>query len=197
MWSRVAVAVLLLCLMAPGALADTVNMSISWGSNGYGDIYGPYTGHISSIDNNSTSIDVLVMCLDYSLPTNVGQIYTYDRTFNAGPGVAPPTTLATQEMYDLAAKLFATYGSNAAERVHMNNAIWSIFDASRIDDGGLIPLVAGVAAPNYAIYTPSVTDGAVHNQRFLSVGVPDGGMTLMLLGGALVGLESLRRKLRA
>jgi hypothetical protein len=28
------------------------------------------------------------------------------------------------------------------------------------------------------------------------VGVPDGGMTLMLLGGALVGLETLRRKFR-
>jgi hypothetical protein len=30
-----------------------------------------------------------------------------------------------------------------------------------------------------------------------SVSVPDGGMTLMLLGGALVGLESLRRRFRA
>jgi hypothetical protein len=28
------------------------------------------------------------------------------------------------------------------------------------------------------------------------IGVPDGGMTLMLLGGALVGLETLRRKFR-
>jgi hypothetical protein len=27
-------------------------------------------------------------------------------------------------------------------------------------------------------------------------GVPDGGMTLMLLGGALVGLETLRRRIR-
>jgi hypothetical protein len=27
--------------------------------------------------------------------------------------------------------------------------------------------------------------------------VPDGGMTLMLLGGALVGLEGLRRRVRA
>jgi hypothetical protein len=27
--------------------------------------------------------------------------------------------------------------------------------------------------------------------------VPDGGVTLMLLGGALVGLETLRRKFRA
>jgi hypothetical protein len=26
-------------------------------------------------------------------------------------------------------------------------------------------------------------------------GVPDGGMTVMLLGGALVGLQALRRKL--
>ncbi len=30
-----------------------------------------------------------------------------------------------------------------------------------------------------------------------TLNVPDGGMTLMLLGGALVGLETLRRKFRA
>jgi len=29
------------------------------------------------------------------------------------------------------------------------------------------------------------------------VPVPDGGVTLMLLGGVLVGLETLRRRLRA
>lgn len=35
-----------------------------------------------------------------------------------------------------------------------------------------------------------------HQFVFTNVSVPDGGMTLMLLGGALVGLETLRRKFR-
>ena len=39
--------------------------------------------------------------------------------------------------------------------------------------------------------TPFTTTGLVQNTE-----VPDGGMTLMLLGGALVGVETLRRKLR-
>lgn len=33
--------------------------------------------------------------------------------------------------------------------------------------------------------------------RWTGTSVPDGGMTLMLLGGALLGLESLRRRFRA
>lgn len=35
------------------------------------------------------------------------------------------------------------------------------------------------------------------NHAYKAADVPDGGMTLMLLSGALVGLESLRRKLRS
>jgi hypothetical protein len=42
------------------------------------------------------------------------------------------------------------------------------------------------------------TDGEIsHVSIHGTTAVPDGGMTLMLLGGALIGLEGLRRKLRA
>ncbi|MBS1858201.1 MAG: VPDSG-CTERM sorting domain-containing protein [Acidobacteria bacterium] len=40
------------------------------------------------------------------------------------------------------------------------------------------------------------TNGNPEVLQSTSVGVPDGGMTLTLLGGALVGLETLRRRLR-
>jgi hypothetical protein len=46
---------------------------------------------------------------------------------------------------------------------------------------------------NLAFATPWTTAGVVHGPP----SVPDGGMTLMLLGGALVGLEGLRRRVRA
>jgi hypothetical protein len=44
-----------------------------------------------------------------------------------------------------------------------------------------------------AIGTTGGSDSYVND----GVKVPDGGMTLMLLGGALVGLGALRRKFRA
>lgn len=40
------------------------------------------------------------------------------------------------------------------------------------------------------------TCGLSHYTTFNGTSVPDGGATLMLLGGALVGLETLRRKFR-
>lgn len=45
--------------------------------------------------------------------------------------------------------------------------------------------------------TPETTTGVPPNGTTFSAPVPDGGMTVMLLGGALVGLEALRRKVRA
>jgi hypothetical protein len=39
-------------------------------------------------------------------------------------------------------------------------------------------------------------DGTALSSTIIDTGVPDGGMTLMLLGGVLVGLETLRRKFR-
>lgn len=70
--------------------------------------------------------------------------------------------------------------------------------------GAFSPLVAtGVAFNGIA---KSVSFGGVGNQigfdniTFGSdtpIGTPDGGMTLTLLGGALLGLESLRRRFRA
>jgi len=58
---------------------------------------------------------------------------------------------------------------------------------------------------SYVWYSPTgffgqvtVPTGALsHISTFNGVTVPDGGMTLMLLGGALVGLGALRRKFRA
>jgi hypothetical protein len=43
---------------------------------------------------------------------------------------------------------------------------------------------------------PTQSYGLSHYTLYNPTSVPDGGMTLMLLGGALIGLEGLRRKLR-
>jgi len=50
------------------------------------------------------------------------------------------------------------------------------------------------------IYSPTAPynkDKDLWHQEFNRIAVPDGGVTLMLLGGVLVGLEALRRRLRA
>jgi hypothetical protein len=63
-------------------------------------------------------------------------------------------------------------------------------------DVGGSGLVAGTflaaAGGNCKFSTPFTTTGLETHHD-----IPDGGMTLMLLGGALVGLEALRRRLRA
>jgi VPDSG-CTERM motif len=48
----------------------------------------------------------------------------------------------------------------------------------------------------YTSINPSTTNGGVSTINGAISTVPDGGATLMLLGGVLVGLESLRRRLR-
>ena len=99
-----------------------------------------------------------------------------------------------------------------------SNAIWHIFD-NAIDCGGDVH-TAGTCAwilkaatdaatadgGNYLTYRSSLT---IYTGDYSNIhggtgtapqefdGVPDGGMTLMLLGGALVGVATLRRKFRA
>ncbi|MBL0159841.1 MAG: hypothetical protein IPP47_22475 [Bryobacterales bacterium] len=65
----------------------------------------------------------------------------------------------------------------------------------------------GNQGPTGSAYVLIATDQPFHDVTFKSDqyafefadvrAVPDGGMTLMLLGGALVGFETLRRKFRA
>jgi hypothetical protein len=56
----------------------------------------------------------------------------------------------------------------------------------------------GLIAGTFLAANGTDTKGAALATPFTTAGlVPDGGMTLMLLGGALVGLEALRRRVRA
>jgi hypothetical protein len=56
---------------------------------------------------------------------------------------------------------------------------------------------SGSEHPFFAVDILSGITGKTGPVDATTTTVPDGGMTLMLLGGALVGLESLRRRLRA
>jgi len=122
--------------------------------------------------------------------------------------------------------MVAVTGNPALGQALYSFAMWDIFEpgivASKIN-GGTIPFsLAQVTAlvifaeANYTaadvaamtLYTPTGCAGLGNNQGsncYPNGGpgaqefgqVPDGGVTVMLLGGALVGLATLRRRFRA
>jgi hypothetical protein len=86
-------------------------------------------------------------------------------------------------------------------------------DGATLTLGGGLGMVINSPSPTSTISSQYVYGGASGNTvsfdlwymgtntnpeelQLMSSAVPDGGMTLMLLGGVLVGLESLRRKFR-
>jgi len=116
--------------------------------------------------------------------------------FNNGSGVV---NNAAQVAY-----LLQTYAAGATtgdQQAALQAAIWTeIYGSSNVyinETGNRLTL--------YNTYLTNVGTGNVANFSWLSPGnglqglvtqVPDGGMTLILLGGTLVGVETLRRKFR-
>jgi hypothetical protein len=167
----------------------------------------PVSPYQAQVGNNT----FLVFCLDMQLSTNVGQGYSYDVTTNARPN-GDTTPLADYEAAAyLAKEILGT--SDLTTRGELSFAIWDIFEPDAVEmdtnsdvSNNLRTIEAYEAAamtaagnnPQFALYYPgsnSPVDPPPGSQRFIQL-VPDGGMTLMLLGGALIGLETLRRKLR-
>ena len=89
----------------------------------------------------------------------------------------------------------------------LQDALWWLegemgldYDASNIFMAAVVGLFGQIGAradgaATYGVYALNIwTAGGVKAQTQLFYSVPDGGTTLMLLGGALVGLGALRRK---
>lgn len=78
-----------------------------------------------------------------------------------------------------------------------NGVGWSDFVID-LNGGGSIPVPAGATSVTFSLQLSKLNDGP--DRLFVipqASAVPDGCVTLMLLGGALVGLGALRRKFRA
>jgi len=208
--------VLFLMFLVP-TFADTyVNMSLTGlGPNGLSvfNASNMWGGEpISPYQATSGGETFLVACLDLALNTYVGRSYTYDIT-------TPATNDSTDlQLYGAAAiltqQLLVATGDARGE---LSFAIWYLFNEGAVTGStntqvkSNLTTITGYATdaldqagtgsvPNYTVYYP-VTAGAPptltsSSQRFIRL-VPDGGVTLMLLGGALVGLETLRRRSRA
>ncbi len=196
---------LFLALLLP-AHADIMQINATsafWGN----EWVSPY--HAQIYDGTNWGPAFWVACLDINLTTYAGQPYTYTVTQNS------PTDNKYKAAAVLTQQAVAGYNAWAASPTAANLnalgitsfAIWDLFDDANVQgkltttDLGYVRNLASttlsavanntVVVPNYLVYTPTVD-----SQKFIRV-VPDGGVTLVLLGGALVGLETVRRRLRA
>jgi hypothetical protein len=213
------VAVIALVCMPTVAFGDVVTMQLGQPTTPapYGVYVDPYP--ILVTDSHGTST-LLLSCDDYEKEIGVGLEWNANRNLLGNLTLDPllSTTpkfntvnssgYTVREMYDAAAVLTVDLLLHPSNEVIDSYALWIIFDPDKKPPTQTAPgadtlaanTLAAVssAAPTYLynqvyIYTAITPD---RSQEFIGY-VPDGGMTLMLLGGALAGLETLRRRLRA
>ena len=211
------VAVIALVCMPTVAFGDVVTMKLGQPTTPapYGVYVDPYP--ILVTDSHGTST-LLLSCDDYEKEIGVGLEWNANRyllgDLNTAPGATPKfnavnsSGYTVREMYDAAAVLTVDLLLHPSNEVIDSYALWIIFDPDKKPPTqtalGADALAANTLAavrknaPTYLnnhvyIYTAITPD---RSQEFIGY-VPDGGMTLMLLGGALVGLETLRRRFRA
>ena len=193
-----------LFLLQPAAQAD-VTMSLV--SDPYGTP-GPYVLSVNGTNN-------WLFCDDYVDHIGIGSTWSA-AVISGATGDLADTQMAMRNGWTQAeanaaydAKAYIEMRMNDANRTEYNEAIWQIFnsslagtwtDSAQVD--ALITLAEANSAGLYqyvTVYSPttSILSGPYQGetpQEFDSV--PDGGMTLMLLGGSLVGLGTLRRRFR-
>ena len=208
------VAVIALVCMPTVAFGDEVTMKLGQPTTPYpnGVYVDPYP-----ISVNGATTPSLLSCDDYATEIYVGYVWKANRYLLGDLNKFSDTTpkfnaknswgYSVREMYDAAAVLTVDLLLHPANEALDSYALWSIFDPNSPPEGGVTGDVALAAstlaavslnAPTYLynhvyIYTAITPDVS---QEFIGY-VPDGGMTLMLLGSALVGLETLRRRFRA
>ena len=211
------VAVIALMCMPTVAFGDEVTMKLGQPTTPYpnGVYVDPYP-----ISVNGATTPSLLSCDDYAKEIYVNDVWNANRNLLGDLTLDPllsttpkfnamnSSTYTVREMYDAAAVLTMDLLLHPGNEVVDSYALWIIFDPDKkpptLTAPGADTLAAttlaavSLKAPTYLynhvyIYTAITPD---RSQEFIGY-VPDGGMTLMLLGGALVGLETLRRRFRA
>jgi hypothetical protein len=207
------VAVIALMCMPTVAFGDVVTMKLGQPTTPAPN--GVYVDPYPILVNGTTTLPL--SCDDYAKDISVNFEWTANRYLLGALDTVAGTTpkfdavnslwgYTVREMYDAAAVLTVDLLLNPANEALDSYALWTIFDPGTNPPNSPLPhdlaasTLAAVSlnAPTYLynhvyIYTAIRPDVS---QEFIGY-VPDGGMTLMLLGGALVGLETLRRRFRA
>jgi hypothetical protein len=178
-------------------ILTSFNYPISFNNTDYGG------GSLAGATLNGVALP-WVYCVQLGVTVTVPGIYQDTIVDNTGVihNTNPfPTLPQAQEI----AWLLSTYANGAANTTlqeALQGAIWHVEGFGNLTMSGAVQtdylsMISGVGTGDVSQYvwmTPghSATD---HQYQGL-VTVPDGGVTLMLLGGALVGLETLRRRFR-
>lgn len=214
------VAVLAFACMPTVANADIVHMTLQQPTTPapYGDYVDPYPILVSGSSGSSV---LQLACDDYAKNIWVGLEWDADRytlgQVNTNPALAKFGASASQwagysvkDLYNAVAVLTVDLLLHPANQISDSYAAWAIFDPTFIPSppppsvvsAAHVKAAATLAAvkahaPTYlysSVYIYSPTPAGA-SQEFIGY-VPDGGLTVILLGGALVGLETLRRKLK-
>lgn len=213
----------LLFLLLPAARADVVMQFVS---ANFGDSHGiyisPYTINVGGVDMLLFCNDFTDHVGSGYPSWNAKVIWGGDNAALETTRMAilsGKKDLDLQHLYDVKAWLEMNITDQNSRAVN-SFAIWYLFqpDAvnnwlSGVENATFLGQVHTAASHNnddqivaglrnrLTIYTPTgpyYTGGSEWAQEFNKVNnVPDGGVTLMLLGGVLVGLETLRRRVRA
>ena len=212
MWTLVAVAITLLVL-STSAQADIVgyvyrldgNMLNAGPIPSGATLEGSFTAPLVDFEvlTGQSSINTLEDFLD-SGSANYSNVMPGLNQVMSNIGINP-SCAGTNSCYSTAIDIVGTgYFVNGQSYTitHDDGVVMHIGGASFIDAPGPVS-----AQPDSAVYSGSTGNQPFEIWYMATNGnpevltsdipvVPDGGVTLMLLGGALVGLESLRRKFR-
>lgn len=220
---RLALAFLLLAVMARSATAGPVTIVIAGETGQSVTIYAPGTLAAGGIATTAGAFLITggdlgsfdAYCVDLkhyiSVPGTFGANPALMSSWSAGPLAGPDSGAAGGA---LAAWLFNTYSasaSTAADQAALQLAIWEVLYDTTDKDVKTGPgfyatgntatlnaanaLLAGLPSSysGDAAWLQVLDTHTNYTQDVMGGPVPDGGMTLLLLGGALVGLGALRR----
>jgi hypothetical protein len=219
--SKLALLAIVALVCAPAALADTQSFNLGNGNSAISGFSGPYasvlvnltdTTHatitFTSLTNSGNiyllgdggSVGVNVNASSWTLSSiagsNAGSGFTPGPWSNGGAGNEDGFGSFNQTINSFDGY---THSSDTISFVLTDTSgTWA--NASNVLTGN----AGGNTAAAHIFVTTSPASGGSNGGDALATGfasngsqVPDGGMTVILLGGALVGLETVRRRLRA
>jgi hypothetical protein len=195
-----------LCLATITAQADTI--TVAWGYPN-----APATATIYDSANNI--VDTFqTFCLEdseyfaqgYHYDYNTGSTVVYGGPNGTGNPASAPLTVGTVDLF----KAYQSGVLPVTDAGLVQQAIWydqgySAFGTAAVLalGGSYLDMSAYSGSQQVLnLYTPNNGDGldnyggnGIYQQRQSFLDVPDGGLTIAFLGGALLGLQTLRRKL--
>lgn len=169
---------------------DAANIVVTASVDGSGVYYLTYGGNITLASSGPASADLL---LNYRVTASAGAISMIDQLYTGSAQPAGGSFLSVDETVRVGSLIV---GNSHLQADDLSDPFAEPGDNLNINppQGALDvtkDIAFGVTAANGGFVTISQVSQSFHQT------VPDGGMTVALLGGALVGLQVLRRKLKA